>query len=196
MGDEADGVPYYVIGNKSFTKGYSSKLNDEIKKAIEDAYEQEIASPIADIVGDKGEILYENVGNNALAPVIVLVIALAIIGGTMYFARQSGEEEKDKKKSTEKEEKKETIVKEEKQELPKKEEKVEVEEKEPESKELKTVTEEKKSPAKKTTSKSSSSKTTKKTTTAKKKTTAKKAPAKKTSTTKTTTTKKRNTTKK
>ncbi len=198
MGDEADGVPYYVIGNKSFTKGYSSKYNDEIKAAIEEAYNLDnFVSPIADIVGDNGEILYENVGNNILAPIIVLVIALAIIGGTIYFARQSGEEEKkDEKKNATKEEKKETIVKDEEQEIPK-EEKVEEEEKESEPKEIETVKVEKKStPTKKTTTKSTSNKTTKKTTTAKKSTTTKKAPAKKTTTTKTATTKKRNTTKK
>ncbi len=166
MGDEADGVPYYVIGNTSFTKGYSSKYDDAIKEAIEEAYNLDnFVSPIADIVGENGEILYEDVKSDFLAPIIVLVIALAIIGGTIYFARQSGEEDK--------------------KELPKEEEKEQM----LETKESEPVKVEKKSPStKKKTSKSTTSKTTKKTTT-------KKATAKKTTTAKTTSTK-RNTTKK
>ena len=183
MGDEADGVPYYVIGNTSFTKGYSSKYDDAIKEAIEEAYNLDnFVSPIADIVGENGEILYEDVKSDFLAPIIVLVIALAIIGGTIYFARQSGEEDKKDKK---KEVKAEPAVKEEKKELPKEEEKEQM----LETKESEPVKVEKKSPStKKKTSKSTTSKTTKKTTT-------KKATAKKTTTAKTTSTK-RNTTKK
>ena len=37
MGDEAKGVPYTIIGEKTFS-GYSEEMNDEIIKAIKSQY--------------------------------------------------------------------------------------------------------------------------------------------------------------
>ena len=39
MGDEANGVPYTIIGEKTFS-GYSEEMNEEIIKAIKSQYKK------------------------------------------------------------------------------------------------------------------------------------------------------------
>ena len=87
MGDEAlEGrVPYIVIGSKTW-KGYSNKSNDALKEAIKNTYDDaDFVDPLQDIVpmGSTSE----NSGNNVL-PVVILIVAIALLGGTIYLARK------------------------------------------------------------------------------------------------------------
>ncbi len=143
MDDDASGVPYIIIGDKTF-EGYGSSSDEAIKNAIKDTYNTEdYVSPIKDIVGDNGEVLYENLDSNWITPIIVLVVAGVIIGGTIYFARQNSEEEPVK----------ETKIKEEPKEV--KEEEVKVEKTEEKPKTTKKTTKKKGTSKKTTTTKKS-----------------------------------------
>ena len=169
MGDEADGVPYIVIGSQSFS-GYGSSSDEKIKQAIKDAYEENTQSPIASIVGDYGDVLYANIKNNFIAPVIVLLIAVGIIGVTIYFARQ--DDDKPTNKVEAKVEKEEKIVADKEKSAEKKEQIVKekiVEEKAPAKKTTqKTNTTKKKSTKTNQSKKSSNTSSKKKTTSTKK----------------------------
>lgn len=136
MGDKPinGSVPYIVVGDKTWS-GYSSRMDNEIKNAINDAYQNNKKDKIASIVEDRGELLTSQ-ESDWLTTVIVLVIAVAIIGGTILLGRQEEEE------TTEENNKKETKEK----DLPKKEEKILEEKKEKEEEPQKTeeVKEEKK----------------------------------------------------
>lgn len=167
FGEEVGGVPYIVIGDKTF-QGYAESYNEEIKKAIKDAYNnKDYVDAVASV--NKGDTKAskdtkeEDNGNKTT----IIIIGVALVGfvALFYFARDTEVEEV-------KEVKKETKVVEE----PKKEEV-----KKTESKKTTTT---KKAPAKKATS--SKKTTTTKSSASKKTTTAKKAPAKKTTTKKTT----------
>ncbi len=93
MGDEADGVPYFIIGDKSYS-GYGSSSDDEIKNAIKDTYElEDFTSPIADIVGNDGELLYEDEKvSNSTIPIIILFAGVIIVGGAIFFARKDSDD--------------------------------------------------------------------------------------------------------
>ena len=164
FGQEASGVPYIIIGEKTF-QGYAESYDDQIISAIKSYYDkgnfEDIVNKVKDTEGivtkdDKKENKNTNTNNSKSASkkTTYIIIAVAIVGciALIYFARDNSEEV-------------------EIEEEPKKEEKVVEEPKETKAPAKKTTTAKKATTAKKTT-------TTKKTTT--KKTTAKKAPAKKT----------------
>ncbi len=167
--EEVNGVPYIIIGDKTF-QGYTESYNDEIKQAIKDAYDSGKFEDRVKQVQD-GTATTSNTSkkdkdkDNNTTTIIIIAVALVGFVALFYFARDNGTEEIE--------------VKEEK--------KVEEVKVEPEVK--------KETTPKKTTKTTSSKKTTttKKTTrstTTAKKTTAKKATPKKTTNTKKTTTKK------
>lgn len=161
LDEEMDGVPYIVIGDKTFS-GYTSSYDDQIKAAIDEFYEDDDAVSVVETVRNSGEHFNvtpeytlekkEEKGNaDAIIAVVIIVIAVGGFGYVVYLSRKdttSKYYEKPVKKETKKEE-----VKEEK-----------VEEK----------------PATKTTAKKTTN--TKKSTTAKKTTTTKKSGTKKTTT--------------
>lgn len=165
--EEVNGVPYIIIGDKTF-QGYTESYNDEIKQAIKDAYDsgkfEDRVKQVQDGTATTSNTSKKDKDSNTTT---IIIIAVALVGfvALFYFARDNSNEEIE--------------VKEEK--------KVE---------EVKVEPEVKKSTAPKKTTKTTTSKkttttkkTTKSTTTAKK-TTAKKATPKKTTNTKKTTTKK------
>ena len=165
--EEVNGVPYIIIGDKTF-QGYTESYNDEIKQAIKDAYDsgkfEDRVKQVQDGTATTSNTSKKDKDSNTTT---IIIIAVALVGfvALFYFARDNSTEEIE--------------VKEEK--------KVEEVKVEPE---VKKATAPKKT-AKTTTSKKTTTtkKTTKSTTTAKK-TTAKKATPKKTTTSKKTTTKK------
>lgn len=164
--EEVNGVPYIIIGDKTF-QGYTESYNDEIKQAIKDAYDSGKFEDRVKQVQD-GTATTSNTSkkdkNKDSNTTTIIIIAVALIGfvALFYFARDNGTEEIE--------------VKEEK--------KVEEVKVEPEVK--KETAPKKTTTSKKTTT---TKKTTRSTTTAKK-TTVKKATPKKTTTSKKTTTKK------
>ncbi len=159
--EEVSGVPYIIIGDKTF-QGYTESYNDEIKKAIKEAYE---SGNFEDRVKQvqSGNTTTSNKSDDSNATTII-IIAVALVGfvALFYFARDNQVEEGE----VEKEEKVvETIVEEEKKSPAKKTTTKKAPAKK--SSTTKTTTKKtqttKKAPAKTTAStKKSSSKTTKK----------------------------------
>lgn len=162
--EEVNGVPYIIIGDKTF-QGYTESYNDEIKQAIKDAYDsgkfEDRVKQVQNGTATTSNTSKKDKDKDSNTTTII-IIAVALVGfvALFYFARDNGTEEIE--------------VKEEK--------KVE---------EVKVEPEVKKATAPKKTTKTTTSKkttTTKKTT--RSTTTAKKATPKKTTTSKKTTTKK------
>lgn len=165
FGETVNGVPYIVIGEKTFN-GYASSYDDEIKEKIVEYYNSGSFEDIVEKV--KGGASVKEDSNTSTY--IVIVVALIGFAALFYFARDTKDEDIEDEIAAEIEEE---IKKTEVKEIPAEEEKVEVK---------KTV---KKPAAKKT--------TTKKTTTTKKPAVKKTTTTKKTSTTKKTTTAKKTT---
>jgi glutaredoxin len=116
FGDTVNGVPYIIIGDKTFN-GYASDYDDEIKEAIKTAYEN-VDGTYEDIVGpilDGAEVTKKSNDNSAIT-VIVILVTIAGIGFLVYMARDDEEEKNTKKVSNEP--KKNVSVKEKKEEVP------------------------------------------------------------------------------
>lgn len=115
MGEEEEfqgSVPYIVIGETAWS-GYSASSDEELKNAIKNAYDNDATDKLKDIVGDSGELL-EISNSGWISTAIILVLAVAIIGGTIVMARSGMDEEPEKddsKKETKKEEKLEEKIK-------------------------------------------------------------------------------------
>lgn len=162
--EEVNGVPYIIIGDKTF-QGYTESYNDEIKQAIKDAYDsgkfEDRVKQVQNGTATTSNTSKKDKDKDSNTTTII-IIAVALVGfvALFYFARDNGTEEIEFKE----------------------EKKVE---------EVKVEPEVKKETAPKKTTKTTTSKkttTTKKTT--RSTTTAKKATPKKTTTSKKTTTKK------
>lgn len=90
--DEAGGVPYIIIGDKSWI-GFADDYKDEIKAQIKDLYAQDVSQryDILKLVGgktstkDKEE---EKSGSDVLA-LIVIIIVCGGIGFGIYTARKN-----------------------------------------------------------------------------------------------------------
>lgn len=88
LGEEASGVPYIIIGEKTFA-GYSSSMNEEIETLIKEEYEKEERYDVMKELGVDTKVSDEKVENSAeknTSDVIILVIALVIVGGIITFA--------------------------------------------------------------------------------------------------------------
>jgi len=86
--EEASGVPYIVIGEKTFS-GYSSSMNEEIIDLIKEEYEKEERYDVMKELDVDTTVSEEKVKNNAessVSDVVVLVIGLVVIGGVVAFA--------------------------------------------------------------------------------------------------------------
>jgi len=105
MDDTLNGVPYIVIGDKTWG-GYTSTYDDAIKTQIlkiynDDNYEDTLASLVAE---------YENKKSNSWITIAIIIGSVVIIGSVLHFARQGVEEpqeEKEKKNEVKEEPKKE-----------------------------------------------------------------------------------------
>jgi glutaredoxin len=115
FGDTVNGVPYIIIGDKTFN-GYASDYDDEIKDAIKTAYEN-VDGTYEDVVGpilDGAEVTKKSNDNSAIT-VIVILVTIAGIGFLVYMARDDDEENTNKVSN---EPKKNVSVKEKKEEVP------------------------------------------------------------------------------
>lgn len=71
LGKSADGVPFIVIGDKSFA-GYSDEYDDEIKEAIKTLYESEDRYDVMDELNKNASISEED--SNATSGELVLIV--------------------------------------------------------------------------------------------------------------------------
>lgn len=90
--EKVNGVPYIIIGDKTF-QGFSEEQNaEQIKAAIKAGYENSDGSykdVVASIIG--GEISKDD--NNAAITIIVIIALVAGVGFLVYMAREDSSEE-------------------------------------------------------------------------------------------------------
>lgn len=81
--EEITGVPYILIGNKSWS-GYSSDMNDEIISTIKSEYEKDVADryDIMKLI-DTGSTKTEEEKSNS-GDVMALIIVLIVVAGISY----------------------------------------------------------------------------------------------------------------
>lgn len=79
LGDEVSGVPYIIIGDKTWN-GYSSSMNSELETAIMELYESDNRFDALNIP--------EKVTNNAVSVVIIACVVLGL-GAILYFGRKA-----------------------------------------------------------------------------------------------------------
>ncbi len=105
MGDgNVTGVPYIVIGDRSFG-GYTSSWDDDIKAEIKETYEDEdFADPLVDLLNETTD------NKEAWITIGVLAVAALIVVGTIMLARDH--EEPAQEDETVKEENVEVVEKE------------------------------------------------------------------------------------
>ena len=90
--EEIGGVPYILIGNKSFS-GYRSDFNDDIIESIENEYEVESSKrydimDFLDVINeDEDKEEKEKISDDVLSLIIILATAGAVITG-IVFARK------------------------------------------------------------------------------------------------------------
>lgn len=86
LNKEASGVPFIVIGKKTFN-GFSSEMEDEIKKAIKDNYESDSYKDIVKKVNNNQNGTKKE--DNATVPIIITIgVAVLIIGGLVVLTKK------------------------------------------------------------------------------------------------------------
>lgn len=75
--DNADGVPYIIIGEKSFI-GYDKSDNEEILSTIKQEYEKSEAYDIMNHLNDKEE-------GKLVTDIIVILSIILVVGGILYI---------------------------------------------------------------------------------------------------------------
>lgn len=79
LGDDASGVPYIVIGDKTFN-GYAESMNDEIKNAIKDLYDSEDRYDVLkQIELNPKETKKKSSSDNSVTVVFTIFAAIAIV---------------------------------------------------------------------------------------------------------------------
>lgn len=78
LGEESSGVPYIIIGEKSFS-GYSESMNEEIVKAIEDEYNAEEKHDILDNLDVETTTAKKQKAKKDSSSVVLLIV-VAIVG--------------------------------------------------------------------------------------------------------------------
>lgn len=89
FGDKVNGVPYIVIGDEASWTGYQSAFDNDIKKAIKKAYENEnykdiVAPLINSSIGEKKD----EHSNDTIITVVILAVLVGGIGSLVYFSRK------------------------------------------------------------------------------------------------------------
>ena len=93
LGEEISGVPFIVIGDKTFA-GYREEFNKDIEKAIDKFYEEDNAYDVMDNVSLTGNNNNNNKTNNKTDTSDVIVyFSMAIIAagviGLIFYAKKS-----------------------------------------------------------------------------------------------------------
>ncbi len=91
LDDEIEGVPYIIIGKKTWN-GYASNLDDEIKKAIKDEYNKDSKDRydvIEKVGGSKPASEKSNVSGDILAILIIVLVVGGVITGIIFARKKS-----------------------------------------------------------------------------------------------------------
>lgn len=86
LNEEASGVPYIVIGKKTFS-GFASSMEEEIKKEIKDNYNSKSYTDIVkELTGTKKESKKDN---NIVVPILIVCgVAVVVIGGLVIISKK------------------------------------------------------------------------------------------------------------
>ena len=87
LGTEANGVPFIVVGKKYFS-GYSSEMNEDIKKAIKEAYDDKDYKDVVNSIKKTGDKKEEEKKSSFLPIIIVSGIALITVIGLVFFTKE------------------------------------------------------------------------------------------------------------
>lgn len=79
LGEEASGVPYIIIGKKTWN-GYASSYNDDITSAIKKEYNKS-SKDRYDVIE---EINGKNKNSNPSSDIVAILIIVLIVGGIVY----------------------------------------------------------------------------------------------------------------
>lgn len=88
--EDVKGVPYIIIGEKTFKGFDEEKYGDQIKSLIKTSYENSDGSykdVVSEIIGGK----VTDKGNNTAVTIIVIIVAVAGVGFLVYMARDEEE---------------------------------------------------------------------------------------------------------
>lgn len=86
--EEASGVPYIVIGEKTFS-GYASSYDDQIKEAIKTAYESDDYKDVVKSVKGSTKKTKEVKESSPIVPIIVIGgVAIVVIAGIVVLAKK------------------------------------------------------------------------------------------------------------
>lgn len=87
LGQEVTGVPYLIIGKKTWS-GYSTDYDEEIKQTIKEEYEKAVDSryDVMDYVtSEKND---DSVGSDIFALILILLAVGGIVGGIIYARKK------------------------------------------------------------------------------------------------------------
>ncbi len=88
LGDEVGGVPYIVVGNKSWS-GYTDSYGDEIKKAIDNEYKKD-ASDRYDVIKKIGKnTKSESSSDDVVSLLIIILVVAGVVAGIVYARKHS-----------------------------------------------------------------------------------------------------------
>lgn len=86
--EEASGVPYIVIGEKTFS-GYAASYDDKIKEAIKNAYESDSYKDVVKSVKGSSTKKTTEKESSPIVPIIVVgAIAVVLISGIVILAKK------------------------------------------------------------------------------------------------------------
>ncbi len=87
-GEEAQGVPYIIIGDQSWN-GYSTDYDDEIKSKIKEVYDQAPSDryDIMNYLDNTTSKSKKDYSSDIVAVILILLVTSGIIGG-VWFARK------------------------------------------------------------------------------------------------------------
>lgn len=88
LGDEVGGVPYIVVGNKSWN-GYTDSYGDEIKKAIDKEYKKD-PSDRYDVIKKIGKnTKSKSSSNDVVSLLIIILVTAGVVAGIVYARKHS-----------------------------------------------------------------------------------------------------------
>ena len=89
-GEEAEGVPYIIIGDQSWN-GFSDEYKNEILKKIETVYEQEVSAryDIMQLIETGSTNEEEKDGGNDFVSLIIILVLVGAAGFGIYKARET-----------------------------------------------------------------------------------------------------------
>lgn len=87
--EDITGVPYILIGNKSWG-GYASDLDEDIIKTIENEYNKPVDEryDIMDLI-DVDDNEKEDYSDDAMILIVILVVTAAIVGGVVFARKKT-----------------------------------------------------------------------------------------------------------